>query len=432
MGLDLLIIAVLIALNAFFALSEIAVVSSRPARLQSMASENVRGAAGALRLAEDPTGFLSAVQIGITLVALLAGAFGEAQLAAPLREALTSAFPQLGRSADTISTVVVVFGLAYFSLICGELVPKRLALTNPERVACLVSGPVGLIARIAHPIVWVLRLSTETVLRILGKQTNDERGVTEEEVKTLIAEGTEAGIFHQAERDMIEGVIRVADRSVRSIMVARPDVIWLDVADPPEDISATILGSGHTRFPVSRGDIDAVLGIVHAKDLLNQIHPGQPIDLMLVLREPLFVDERMPILRMLDRFKTSNVHMAIVLDEYGSFQGVVTPMDILAAIAGDLPERAEDEEPDAVQRDDGSWLIDGSAAIDVAERTLGLKGMSKNEDYATIAGFMLHHLGHIPVPGEHFTHEGWRFEVIDLDGRRIDKVLVARADSPAD
>ena len=270
------------------------------------------------------------------------------------------------------------------------------------------------------------------MLRILGKQTNDERGVTEEEVKTMIAEGTEAGIFHQAERDMIEGVIRVADRSVRSIMVARPDVIWLDVADPPEDISATILGSGHTRFPVSRGDIDAVLGIVHAKDLLNQIHPGQPIDLMLVLREPLFVDERMPILRMLDRFKTSNVHMAIVLDEYGSFQGVVTPMDILAAIAGDLPERAEDEEPDAVQREDGSWLIDGSAAIDVAERTLGLKGMSKNEDYATIAGFMLHHLGHIPVPGEHFTHEGWRFEVVDLDGRRIDKVLVARADSPAD
>lgn len=421
---DLLIIAVLIAFNAFFALSEIAVVSSRPARLQSMANEGVKGAAAALRLAEDPTGFLSAVQIGITLVAILSGAFGEAELAAPMREFLATALPQLGKNVDTVATVIVVIGLAYFSLICGELVPKRLALTNPERVACLVSGPVGIIARIAHPIVWFLRLTTDTILRLLGKQNNDDRGVTEEEVKTLIAEGTESGVFHQSERDMIEGVLRVADRSVRSIMVARPDVVWLDAADPATEISATILGSGHTRFPVSRGAIDAVLGIVHAKDLLNQIHDGQEIDLTPMIREPLYVDERMPILRMLDRFKTSNVHMAIVLDEYGSFQGIVTPMDILTAIAGDLPERAEDEEPDTIQREDGSWLIDGSATIDVVERTLGLKALAKDEDYATIAGFMLHNFGHIPVSGEHFPFEGWCFEVVDLDGRRIDKVLV--------
>lgn len=423
---DIAIIAVLIACNAFFAMSEIAVVSSRPARLRSLEAEGIAGAKAALKLAEDPTGFLSAVQIGITLVAILSGAFGEAELAQPLRAFLTETFPQLGARADTISTVVVVFGLAYFSLICGELVPKRLSLTNPERIACAIARPVTTLARIAYPIVWLLRVSTNTVLRVIGKHSNDPRGVTEEEVKTMIAEGTASGVFHKAEREMIEGVIRVADRSVRSIMVPRPDVLWLDADDKPGVIADEILEGRHSRFPVSRGDIDAVIGVVHAKDLLDQLHRGQPIDLIAVLREPLYVDERMPILNMLDRFKTSNVHMAIVLDEYGSFQGVVTPMDILIAIAGDLPERAGEEEPDAVQRDDGSWLFDGGTTIDVVERLLALKSMASDEDFATIAGFMLYHLGHIPIPGENFTHQGWRFEVVDLDGRRIDKVLVAR------
>lgn len=426
---DILIIAVLIAFNGFFALSEIAVVSSRPARLQMLASEGVSGAAAALRLSEDPTGFLSAVQIGITLVAILSGAYGEAALATPLNDFLVAHYPGLGSRASTISTVIVVVGLAYFSLIMGELVPKRLALTNPERLACFVARPVGLLARIALPIVWFLRLSTETVLRLLGKRDNDERAVTEEEVKTMIAEGTEAGVFHQAERDMIEAVIRVADRSVRSIMVARPDVVWLDIDDPPADIRDEVIHSGHSRFPVSRGEIDAVIGIVHAKDLLEQIYSGQSVDLAPVIRAPLYVDERMPILKVLDRFKASNVHMAIVLDEYGSFQGVVTPMDILIAIAGDMPEHEGDELPDAVQRADGSWLIDGSAAIDGVERTLELKDLGADGDFATLAGFMLHHLGHIPVPGEFFAHDGWIFEVVDLDGRRIDKVLARKSDS---
>jgi putative hemolysin len=426
---DILIIAVLIAFNGFFALSEIAVVSSRPARLQLLASEGVRGASAALRLSEDPTGFLSAVQIGITLVAILSGAYGEAALATPLNDFLLQHYPNLGSKASTISTVVVVVGLAYFSLIMGELVPKRLALTNPERLACFVARPVGMLARIALPIVWFLRLSTETVLRVLGQKDSDGRAVTEEEVKTMIAEGTEAGVFHQAERDMIEAVIRVADRSVRSIMVARPDVVWLDIEDAPADIRDEVIHSGHSRFPVSRGEIDAVIGIVHAKDLLEQIYSGEAVDLTPVIRAPLYVDERMPILKVLDRFKSSNVHMAIVLDEYGSFQGVVTPMDILIAIAGDMPEHEGDEEPDAVQRADGSWLIDGSAAIDSVERTLELKALGADGDFATLAGFMLHHLGHIPVPGEFFSHDGWIFEVVDLDGRRIDKVLARKSDS---
>lgn len=426
---DLLIIAVLIAFNGFFALSEIAVVSSRPARLQFMANEGVRGATTALRLAEDPTGFLSAVQIGITLVAILSGAFGEAALATPLTDFLMYEFPSLGARASTIATVIVVVGLAYFSLIAGELVPKRLALTNPERLACFVARPVGMLARVALPVVWFLRLSTDTVLRLLGKQNNDERGVTEEEVKTMIAEGAEAGVFHQAEREMIEAVIRVADRPVRTIMVARPDVVWLDIEDPPSENRNTVIESGHSRFPVSRGEIDAVIGIVHAKDLLEQIYKGQTVDIEAIIREPLYVDERMAILKVLDRFKTSNVHMAVVLDEYGSFQGVVTPMDILTAIAGDMPEHEGDDVPDATQRADGSWLIDGSAQIDSVERTLALRSLAKDEDFATMAGFMLHHLGHIPVPGEFFSYEGWIFEVVDLDGRRIDKVLVRKSDS---
>ncbi len=424
---DLLVVVALIALNAFFALSELAVVSSRPARLQALAAEGKGGASAALRLTEDPTSFLSSVQVGITLVAILSGAYGEAALSDPLEEFLLSIAPSLGSSADTLSSAIVVVGLAYTSLIGGELVPKRLALSNPERLACFVSRPMTLIARIGLPIVWFLRKSTETVLRLLGHREDSESRVTEEEVKTLIAEGTEAGIFLQAEREMIEGVLRVADRSVRTIMVARPDVVWLDVDDVPEEIHRTIIEAGHSRYPVSRGEIDAVLGIVHAKDLLDQLHRTGKVDLQSALREPLYVDERMPILKLLERFRGSSVHMAIVLDEYGSFQGIVTPLDILSAIAGDMPEREGEETPEAVQRADGSWLIEGSAHIDLVERTLSLKNLNEDEDFTTLAGFVLSKLGHIPVPGEHFTHEGWVFEVVDLDGRRIDKVLVHRA-----
>ena len=299
-----------------------------------------------------------------------------------------------------MALVIVVIGVTYFSLIVGELVPKRVALANAERIACAVAPFMSVLAKIVAPIVWFLRVSTEGLLRLLRLRRAPQSTVSDEEVRALLAEGTETGVFLPAERDIIEGVIRVADRSVRSILVPRPDVMWIDVEDEPEAILKEVLESGHSRFPASRGDVDEVVGVLHVKELLRQLHATGKIDIESAIREPLFVDEHMPILRLLDRFRTSPVHMAIVLDEHGSFEGVITPTDILTSIAGDLPEHEGDEEPDAVEREDGSWLLSGRMAIDDAERVLSLTGMNEGEDFHTIAGFILHQLGHIPETGE--------------------------------
>jgi putative hemolysin len=252
-----------------------------------------------------------------------------------------------------------------------------------------------------------------------------ESAVTEEEVKALIAEGASSGVFQPAERELIEGVLRMGDRAVRSIMVPRTAVVWLDVDDAAEEIFATISESGHSRYPVARGDIEDVIGVAHTKDLLEQQRKTGTIDLVVAAREAPYVVDRMPVLRLLERFKTSTVHMAFVVDEHGSFEGIVTPTDILTAIAGDLPQGEEEEEPEAVQRDDGSWLLDGLMSVDDAEKTLALEGMAEEGDFNTVAGFVLHQLGHLPTAGEHFDWKGWRFEVVDLDGRRIDKIMVS-------
>lgn len=424
--IDFFILLALIAVNAFFALSELAVVSSRRGRLAQMALDGKRGAKAAIALVDDPTGFLSSVQIGITLVAILSGAYGEAAFAGPMEE-LLKPIPVIGPYAGPIGSGIVVTVLAYVSLIGGELVPKRLALTNPERFACFVAGPMTVLATVGKPIVWLLRKTTEALLALLGANSEGESRVTEEEVKSLIAEGTEAGVFHPAEREMIEGVLRVSDRTVRSIMVARPDVIWLDPDDPPSAILDEVLTSGHSRFPVSTGDIDEVIGIVHAKDLLQQMRLRGDVDLRAAVREPLFIGDRTPILKLMDSFRTANVHLAIVVDEHGTFEGIVTPSDILIAIAGDMPEEAE-EDPDAVQREDGSWLLDGRMSVDDVERLLGARNMRTDGDFSTLAGFVLDQVRHIPEPGEWFVWKTWRFEVVDLDGRRIDKVLVTRRD----
>jgi putative hemolysin len=419
---EILIVFLLILLNGFFALSELAVVSSRRGRLQQFANEGRRGAATALRLADDPSGFLSTVQIGITFIAILSGAYGEAALADPLSSVLRDV-PYIGPQADAASTAVVIAAIAFVSLIIGELVPKRLALRNPERLACMVAGPMYLLSQIGAPVVWFLRLVMELILRLFSPPSKDDPRVTEEEVKTLIAEGTEAGIFEPAEKEMLEGVLRVADLSVRSVMTARPDVVWLDLEDSTEEIFETIADSGHSRFPVAAGDVDNIIGIVHTKDLLEQSRTGQKLDLKAVCRDPVYIHEGTPILKLLDSFRATTVHMAAVLDEHGAVQGIVTPTDILVAIAGDLPERADDE-PYAMQRDDGSWLLDGQMPVHEVERTLDVRGLSAYEhEYTTLAGFVLAQLGHIPVPGEAFDWRNWRFEVVDLDGRRIDKVM---------
>lgn len=420
---SILIVLVLVVLNGFFAMSELSIVSARKARLETMAKAGNSGAVRALRLAEDPTGFLSTVQIGITLIGIFAGAYSGATLSEPLARALRGV-PALASVAGTLAFAIVVVATTYVSLIIGELVPKRLALRNAEGIAAFVSGPMALLAAVGKPVVWFLRVSTEAVLGILRLRGEPPSSVTEEEVKAMIAEGTDAGVFHEAERDLLEGVIRFADRPLRSIMVPRHAMVWIDVNDPIDEATTEILASGHSRFPLCDGSIDQVIGFVHVKDVLDMLRSGGD-DLRDRVREPLYVSESIPALRMIDLFRASGIHIAMVVDEYGSLEGLVTPTDILTGIAGDLPDQGDRDPPGAVEREDGSWLLDGSLPVDAAARVLGVEGM-RPDDYATLAGMIIEELGHIPTPGEQVTLHGWCFEVVDLDGRRIDKVLARR------
>ncbi len=429
MLVSIVIVLVLVVLNGFFAMSELAIVSARKARLEIMAKAGNRGAARALKLAEDPTGFLSTVQIGITLIGIFAGAYSGATLSEPLAEALRR-IPAVASIAGGLAFTLVVVATTYVSLIIGELVPKRLALRNAEGIAAFVSGPMAVLATIGTPIVWFLRISTEAVLGLLGLRGEAPSSVTEDEVKAMIAEGTDAGVFHEAERELLEGVIRFADRPLRNIMVPRHAIIWLDANDPLQDCITAMIAAGHSRFPLCNGSIDEVIGFVHVKDVLELQRTGGS-DLRQVAREPLYVSENIPALRMIELFRASGVHIAIAVDEYGSPEGLVTPTDILTGIAGDLPDHGESDTPGAAQRTDGSWLLDGSLPVDAAGRALGVEDM-RSEDYATLAGMIIEELGHIPAPGEHVTVHGWCFEVVDLDGRRIDKVLARRPDANAD
>jgi putative hemolysin len=418
---EVLVVAGLIVLNGFFAMSELAMMSARRARLQQMAEEGVTGAAAAIRLIDEPTRFLSTVQVGITLVGVLAGALSGARLAAPLGDALA---PLLGRSAYPLSVAAVVAAVTYFSLVVGELVPKRIALNDPEKLAARVARLMTALSVAGGPVVWLLEVSTEGLVRLLRVPAKPDRTVTEEEVKSMIAEGTRAGVFHAAERDMIHGVLRLADRSVRSVMTPRYEVTWIDLDDPPEAIRKEIAESGYSRFPAGRRGLEHLEGVVRAKDLLDQVASQNGFDVVAALNEPLVVHENTPVLKLLEMFRENPVHMAVVVDEYGVVEGIVTPTDILGAIAGELPENADDLAQSAVRRDDGSWLLDGMIGIDEAERLLARKGMRGDEDYETLAGFVLSRLGQIPQIGDRFFWDGLTFEIIDMDGRRIDRVMV--------
>jgi putative hemolysin len=420
--LEILVVLGLIVLNGYFAMSELAVVSARRARLQGMADAGSGGARTALGLQADPTRFLSTVQIGITLIGVLAGAYSGATLADVLGRHLLDLGLSRG-GADTLALATVVIVVTYLSLIVGELVPKRLALADAAGIAARVARPMRLLSRIGGPLVWLLERSTELVLRLLGRSAQGPAQVTEEEIRAMVAEGAEAGILHAAERDMIEGVLRLADRPVRSMMTPRVDVAWLDVAATPELVRATMSDSGHSRFPICRGELDDIVGIAQAKDIAVMLLQAGPLDLASLARTPPIVPESTPVLRLLDRFRTSSVHMAVVLDEYGSVEGVVTPADLLSAIAGAFPEEAGDS-PEAVRRADGSWLIDGRMDIHEVERTLGTSGMAEAHEFNTLAGFILWQLRRLPRVGDDLGWRGYRFEVVDMDGRRIDKVLV--------
>ena len=423
MLVSIVIVLVLVVLNGFFAMSELAIVSARRPRLETMAKAGSRGAERALKLSEDPTSFLSTVQIGITLIGIFAGAYSGAMLSAPLAAWLRT-LPAVSRVADALAFGLVVVATTYVSLIIGELVPKRLALRNAEGIAASVSGPMTFLAAAGAPVVWFLRVSTEAVLGLLRLRGEAPSAVTEEEVKAMIAEGTDAGVFHAAERELLEGVIRFADRPLRSAMVPRHEIVWLDVDDTLEENLQTVLGSGHSRFPLCQGTIDEVVGFIHVKDIL-ELRLNDGIDLRSVVREPLYVSESIPALRMIELFRSSGIHIAMVIDEYGSLEGLVTPTDILTGIAGDLPDAGDAEGSGAIQREDGSWLLDGSLAVDAAARILDMSDLESG-DYATLAGMIIEELGHLPTPGEYVTIDGWCFEVVDLDGRRVDKVLARR------
>ncbi len=424
---QLFVLVLLISLNGFLVMAELAIVSSRPARLQKFLNDGRRGAKSAIALNADSARFLPTVQIGITVVAILSGAYGELTLSPSLAEALSGS-PAFGRHAETVASAIVVCSIAYVSLVIGELAPKRFALSNRERIACAVAPAMSVLAALATPVSILLRWSTDGVLHLLRPAMPAEPEVTDEEVKLLIAEGAEAGVFEKAEQEIIERVLNVADRSVRAIMAPRPDIVWLDIAKGEAAILDDIAKSGHSRFPVCRGEVDETVGVVHAKALLDQLHTHGAIDLAAAIKAPVYVHESMKALKLLDLFKVSLVHMAIVIDEHGTVQGIVTPTDILTGIAGELPEVEADIGPSAVQRENGSWLLDGHMPVFEVERVLGLSGMAVDDaEYTTLAGFVLSELGHIPRVGERFRWRNWQFEVADLDGRRIDKVLAEQA-----
>ncbi|CAO3454429.1 Hemolysins and related proteins containing CBS domains [Azospirillum argentinense] len=430
LSFEIAIIVALTLLNGVFAMSELAVVSSRKTRLQSMADQGNGGARMALRLIDDPSRFLSTVQIGITMVGVVAGAYGGATLGDRLGQWLDS-FPALAGRGELLGVGGVLVVITYSSIVLGELIPKRIALKSPERVASLIAPPMRLLSRIAAPFVWLLGASTDLLLRLLGLQGAREESVTEEEVRSMISEGTQAGVFAPAEKEMIDGVLRLADRTVRTIMIPRPDVAWLDLGKTQADQLAAIRAGGHSRYPVCRGELDELVGVIHTRDLVDALVEGRPFDLEAQVARPLVVHDGTPILKLLELMKTSGHHLAVVVDEYGSIEGIVTLTDILETIAGDLPDVGEAMETAAVRREDGSWLVEGWMPVDEFEDTVGLRGVRGTGDFHTVAGLVLHHLGHVPVAGEAFEWNGVRVEVVDMDGRRIDKLLVVPRPDPS-
>ena len=423
--LEILFVVVLIVLNGALAMSELALVSSRRSRLDQLAAQGSRGAGTALRLVDDPSGFLSTVQIGITLVGILAGAFGGATLADRLGDWLDT-FPALAPNGDGIAIGVVVVAITYFSLIVGELVPKRIALANPERTASLVARPMKQLSRLAFPGVWVLRTSTEAVLRLIGLSATREATVTEDEVKSLIAEGTQAGVFAPQERRMIEGVLRLADRPVRVVMTPRADVTWLDVQADAQMLRQVVESSRFSRLLVCEREIDNAVGILHTKDVLPLALRGEPVTVRALMVPVLVVPDRTSVLQLLDRFRREELHMAVVVNEYGTTEGVVTLTDVLESIAGELPERGEITEPPVVRRDDGSWLVAGALPFDEFADRFGLREPAEGGGFHTVAGFVLQQLGHLPDAGESFRYGEIKVEVVDMDGRRVDRILVQR------
>ena len=423
MWAEILIVLALILINGFFAMSELALVSSRPAELRRRADKGSRGAKVALEMIEDPSRLLSTVQIGITLVGIVAGAYSGATLGAHAAHWLAGAIPALADWSEEIGMTVVVGLITYLSLVVGELVPKRLAMHHAEAIAVRVAPVMRRIAEVGGPAVALLRVSTNTLLRLLGQKPHDTKQVTEDELRAVIAEGALAGVIEPAEKEMLDRVMRLADRPVGSIMTPRPDVIWLDADEPLDVWRQRMTEAPHSRFPVARGSLDEMLGVLDTRRVLGKLLAGEPFDPLSAVVPVPVVHEGIRAPRILEMFKQTGAPMLIVLDEYGGFEGIVTMTDFLEAVAGEMPGAGGDEDLAAVRRADGSWLLDGLIAVEEAEAVLNLSGMGEEGDYHTLAGFVLSQLAHLPQIGESFLWSGWRFEVVDMDGRRIDRIL---------
>jgi putative hemolysin len=428
--IELILVGLMIVANGLLSMSELAVVSSRNSRLNYMAGRGNRGARVALRLVADPSRFLSTVQVGITLVGVLAGAFGGATIADRLGGWLDR-FPALAPHGDAIAIGTVVVCITYLSIVFGELVPKRVALSDPERVAAIVAPPMRILSRSMAPVVWLLKVSTEAALRLFGLSQAREATITEDEVKSLIAEGTRAGIFVPQEREMIEGVLRLADRSVRVIMTPRTDVVWLDVGADAETIARVIADHRFSRLLVCEGSIDRAVGAVHTKDLLEASLKDEVLDLRSLMTPVLSVPQQTPVLKLLDLTRRERLHMAVVIDRYRTTQGIVTLTDVLESIAGEFPEPGEEYESPIALREDGSLLVDGGLPLDELEDRLRLPGLRDETRFDTVAGFVLQQLGHLPEPGESFVYRNACFEVVDMDGRRVDQVLIRSGSTAA-
>ncbi len=426
--IEILLIIFLVALNGIFALSEMAVVAARKTRLKQMAAAGDARARAALALAENPNRFLSTVQIGITLVGILAGAFGGATIAEQIAELLQT-FGMLAVYAEAFALVAVVAAITFLSLVFGELVPKRIALNSAEKIASVVARPMNLLARCASPFVRLLTFSTEIVLKLLRVKKSTEPTVTPEEIKGLLAEGTATGVFDETEQEIVESVFRLGKRRVAALMTPRVDVVWLDAADSDAEILKTITASGYSRFPVCRERTDICLGVVKAKDYLAAKMSDNSARLESFVKQPLFLPENITALQTLEAFKNSPTHLALIVDEHGAIEGMVTTNDILEAITGDVAATlGQNDKPEAVKRNDGSWLVDGALPVDEFKELFGLEKLDgeQSANFQTVAGFVLYRLGRIPNAAESFEWNNLRFEIVDMDGRRIDKLLVER------
>ncbi|NUQ17835.1 MAG: HlyC/CorC family transporter [Sphingomonas sp.] len=423
--LDILLILALIVLNGLLALSELAIVSSRDARLRAMARSGSSGAQCALDLAAEPGRFLSTVQSGITLISIINGAFSGASLGEPVADRLELAGLSHG-TAHTIGYGVVIVVITFVSLVIGEIVPKQIALRSPEPIAAIIAKPMKWLSRITAPFVWLLDRSSALIFKLFGLDRESKNQVTAEELHLVVAEAQTAGVLEENERAIISGIVRLADRPVREVMTPRTEIDWVDLESTTEEIRQALLETPHSRLPVADGSIENIVGVVQLRDVVAALLEGRPLDLKHLCRKPPVIPDLMDAMDALAVLRNADVPLALVQDEYGHLDGIVTPGSILAALAGTFAHDIEQgEEPPLVERDDGSWLISGAASADLLSDRLGV-AMPADRDYSTVAGFALSVLKHLPETGEKFRHDGWSFEIVDMDGRKIDKLIASR------